>query len=499
MKKFLIPGIALVAVIGFVIIKKPLQGRLPAGQKADLSQWVAEARREVSSDVKSSATCESRLAPLYDQAYHLSFKDINMSDLEANAPAIAQAAFLGRLELREKLKVLESQGKVGDSCIAQIRAILRVYRYLEETLAVYYAKPAAYDENNVAPYLQGSEPYLRVNPKYAGVQFPRDLKSGDLLVSRGNAATSALISRLGDFDGQFSHLALVHVDNTGQAWVLEEHIEIGSTVRKFEEYAADHNFRVVVFRQSDATLAAAAAQAMFTSLSAANVPYDFGMVMDDERELFCSEVAYAGYKHASNSSFLLGRYPTTFSPKNTTLLDALAVQARSMFAPSDMELDTRFEILAEWKDISRVMDNQLKDATLTMYLRWMEDHGYTLDPGGSAKFQTGLGYFLRHAKWPPFTWIAGAMKVKKKFPLNMPKETLRTVLTFQQVAEAIFVELGERRDAHMKATGYPMTFKELFEELEEIRQEDLRRYNKEKDRPKGKPIFHKWFHAPEQK
>src|SRR5438876_4983143 len=41
--------------------------------------------------------------------------------------------------------------------------------------------------------------------------------SGDVLISRGGAATSALIARGNDFPGNFSHVALVHVDERNRA------------------------------------------------------------------------------------------------------------------------------------------------------------------------------------------------------------------------------------------------------------------------------------------
>src|SRR5262245_50019999 len=54
------------------------------------------------------------------------------------------------------------------------------------------------------------------------------LHSGDILVSRGGAPTSALIARGNDHPGVFSHVALLHVDEkTGQATVIESHIECG--------------------------------------------------------------------------------------------------------------------------------------------------------------------------------------------------------------------------------------------------------------------------------
>ena len=50
------------------------------------------------------------------------------------------------------------------------------------------------------------------------------IHSGDILVSRGGYPTSALISRGSDYPGNFSHVALVHVDSaSGIISVIEAH------------------------------------------------------------------------------------------------------------------------------------------------------------------------------------------------------------------------------------------------------------------------------------
>ena len=237
-------------------------------------------------------------------------------------------------------------------------------------------------------------------------------------------------------------------------------------------------------RQFDSKLGEKAAEYMFQRLTRANVPYDFAMNMKNSNEMFCSEVAFDAYKVASNGEFILGRYPTTFHPKNRSLLNSLGVTADTMFAPSDLELDTRFEVLGELKDISRVIYNQIKDATLTEYLRWMEDYDYKLTTNLKADVLTKYGYKLRHSD---SEWLRSF--VEKKFALNMTKEAMHTVIIYYQVAEAICDELRKVVDASIARTGHPMTFDQMFKALEEIRKHDLDLYKNGKA-----SVFTKWFH-----
>ncbi|MFZ4771774.1 MAG: hypothetical protein ACOYLO_16455, partial [Ferruginibacter sp.] len=55
--------------------------------------------------------------------------------------------------------------------------------------------------------------------------FGIEVHSGDLLVSRGGAEVSALISRGNDYPGNFSHVALLYCDKkTNQPFLIESHI-----------------------------------------------------------------------------------------------------------------------------------------------------------------------------------------------------------------------------------------------------------------------------------
>ncbi len=75
------------------------------------------------------------------------------------------------------------------------------------------------------------------------------LHSGDMLVSRGGAATSALIARGSDYPGNFSHVSLLYIDEvTRQGSVIEALIETGVQIHSVEEYLRDKKFRIMVLR-----------------------------------------------------------------------------------------------------------------------------------------------------------------------------------------------------------------------------------------------------------
>jgi hypothetical protein len=421
----------------------------------------------------------------YENLYGLTPDRIDSDDLKWNHTAIARQAFLSRLALRDRVRAWERETggqAIANSCIRPVRDLLRALRYLEESAAVAGVRPRAYDPKIPAPYLSGSAPYLQLSPQAKELQFPRDLKSGDVLVSRGNAPTSALIARLGDTDGQFSHAALVYVaPKSGRAYVMEEHIEVGSTFRSYEEYAKDQNFRVTVYRHQDERLAAEAARLMMKRLYSPNdpnvVPYDFGMKMDDSSEMFCTEIVYEAFKMASRGKVRIGRYRTTFNPKNRDLLDRFGVRTDSMYAPSDMEIEPEFELLGEWRDLSRVTTNQMMDAVLTKVLEW-GDRGYRFDPSAGMTIKSHLGFWLRKL----------GLK-KKALPTNMPRQTIETVLALDPTVDVLLGGLARENARRVSGSLLPLGFQQMFDFLERFRLKDEQLYKQGKESG-----FHLWFH-----
>src|SRR5690606_16262023 len=149
--------------------------------------------------------------------------------------------------------------------------------------------------------------YLRMNPRYSDRNLLNVLRSGDVILSRGKAYTSAAISNLGEFDTQFSHLSFVYQDEEGKFWTIESHIEVGAFVRDLEDHIDDKNARTVVFRYQDPELAHQAAKAAFEKVKTAfytrgPINYDFGFDKQDSSELFCSEVVSHGFDLVTNNS-----------------------------------------------------------------------------------------------------------------------------------------------------------------------------------------------------
>jgi hypothetical protein len=201
------------------------------------------------------------------------------------------------------------------------------------------------------------------------------LRSGDLLVSRGGYPTSALIARGSDYPGNFSHVALVHVDSATRAVsVVEAHIEAGVAIATAAQYLADRKLRVLVLRPRadlpalvrDPWLPHRAASAMLERARLEHVPYDFAMDYTDPARLFCSEVASAAY--ATEGVALWMGISTITRDGLRRWLSAFGVRHFATQEPSDLEYDPQVAVVAEWRDPDALLADHIDNAVTDVML-----------------------------------------------------------------------------------------------------------------------------------
>ena len=205
------------------------------------------------------------------------------------------------------------------------------------------------------------------------------LHSGDILVSRGGYPTSALIARGNDFPGNFSHVALVHVDSaTREISVIEAHIERGVVVATADQYLADKKLRVMLLRlrpdlpalQRDPMLPHRAAAAMLRRARTGHIAYDFAMDYGDASRLFCSEVASAAYRE--HGVTLWTGISTITAPGLRRWLASFGVRQFETQEPSDLEYDPQIAVVAEWRNAASLFDDHIDNAVTDAMLEGAE-------------------------------------------------------------------------------------------------------------------------------
>lgn len=205
------------------------------------------------------------------------------------------------------------------------------------------------------------------------------IHSGDILVSRGGAPTSALISRGSDYPGNFSHIAFVYVDpTTHEANIVESHIEVGVVVSTVEQYLKDKKLRVMLLRPrtdlpqmvNDPMLPHKAAEYAYKRVKEGHIPYDFAMDYKDHSKLFCSEVASAAYEQFC--VHLWAGISHISSPGLRKWLSAFGVRHFETQEPSDLEYDPQLVVVGEWRDQTTLRKDHYDNAATEVMLEGAE-------------------------------------------------------------------------------------------------------------------------------
>ena len=215
--------------------------------------------------------------------------------------------------------------------------------------------------------------------------FGIEVHSGDLLVSRGGAEVSALISRGNDYPGNFSHIALIYVDEkTKEPFLIEAHIEKGVAIASVAQYENDKKLRLMVMRPradllkilGDSMLPQKAAKRMFEEAHKRHIRYDFKMNFYDTTEMFCSEVASYAYR---TNGLQVWKYPSTISSAGVVnWLHDFGVENFITQMPSDLEYDPQLSVVAEWRDPETLFKDHVDNAAMDALLD-KANKGATID------------------------------------------------------------------------------------------------------------------------
>jgi len=208
--------------------------------------------------------------------------------------------------------------------------------------------------------------------------------SGDILVSRGGAATSALIARGNDYPGNFSHVALVHVDSAGRVSIIESHIEKGVAIASIDDYLRDTKLRVMVLRLRsdlpelvvDPMLPGKAASYALHAAQTKHIPYDFSMDFNDTTAFFCSEVASYAYRKFGITLWMGISSISTLGV--SSWLASFGVKHFETQEPSDLEYDPQLRVVSEWRDPRVLFKDHVDNAVIDAMLEGAE-RGENLD------------------------------------------------------------------------------------------------------------------------
>ena len=303
---------------------------------------------------------------------------------------------------------------------------------------------------------------------WADIQGVR-IHSGDILVSRGGAPTSALISRGSDYPGNFSHIAFVFVDpDTRMASIVEAHIERGVVVSTVEQYLEDKKLRVMLLRlradlpqlKKDPMIPHEAALLAYNNATKKHIPYDFEMNYHEHSKLFCSEVASAAYEPFGVKLWMGISHIS--SPGLQRWLSDFGVRFFETQEPSDLEYDPQLTVVAEWRDLETLKKDHYDNAVTDVMLEGAEK-------GDEIAYQWYLLPVVRLAK--AYSAVLNTMGKVGPVPEGMSSTAALRNVWFSKRHDDIAVRLNGKSAMFQREKGYAPPYWELVKMARSAKQE----------------------------
>ncbi|QDK43942.1 hypothetical protein DOM22_01565 [Bdellovibrio sp. ZAP7] len=420
------------------------------------------------SQIFNPQTCVTFVNNVTDYLYYLPAdhfvpkSSTEQQSLRKYGPEVLDTIFQIRISLHEKLQEFDIRSELSKDCATKAREGFQYARFAEEYLLDWLYAQKVYNFK-AAPILTNQKPSTWTNPKFEGFE----LQAGDVMIIRGKSYVSAMIARIADEEGNFSHLAVVGEDKAGKKYVVEALIQYGTIVTPLEKWRQSADARVALFRHPDQTLAKQASRYIYDYAQGAldkgqGIKYDFSMNDDDYSTMFCSEVVRMAYDKASNGQVIIPKFRSTVSKfKGNAYPRSLGVTKTSLFAPYDVEVDPRFDFVAEFRHMPLLRQVRMQDAVLQSVYGWMITKGYNFhwEPK-----HAGKAYL---AKMVRQFGIA-----KDTLPKYMPVESIKTNVQFEVVASALEKNIYAKEAEFYKKNGYLPSFQDLLIINEAYRRKD---------------------------
>lgn len=459
----------------------------PPISEAYFLEAIKQIQTDVASEAFNSKVCPSYLKTIEENTEKLDVRRIFSGIFKKEAPQVVDASWAIRKMLHSRLE----EFKDNKDCIYQIQSSFQQFRFIEDFLMERLAevqdmKPEGVDFQKEQTPMMANVPYyslMTVNPK-TKVQ---DAKGGDIFISRGLSFLSAMIARLGVRPTQFSHIVFVHENDKKELQTIESYVGSGVAFYDFPYALRNENARILWLRSKDKVLAANASKELGEYVKKNRIHYDYELDFENHDTMSCAEVSRFAYKNVTDGKFVLPFYPNEIVGAQT-FLDHIGMKGGETYEPGDMEIDPRFELMGEFRDLRLTRDSRQKDAILSEMYRWMDEEGYILYDSMKSKMAGGIIYSARHS----FLWPLVRKTLKlDDFSKEIPRKMLRTVTILNQIGTELLAHIREQDQLFQQKSGFPMSPKHLVKCLENFRQHDLELYTKKGSRKQSK--FHAWF------
>lgn len=431
-------------------------------------------------------SCSRDLELLIEQ-YSKAPETLNIEVIKNQGQEILDQSFDARMAIHSMLDILPVE------CKAKVKDLYLKMRMVEDYVGVHYYSDAQISADSIK-YQEEPVPVYEADkyrPYHVGAGIdPKakfEFKNGDIMITKGISFVSSTISELAAPKSVFSHIVFVHVDEkTKEVTTIESYVGKGVSIFPIEEALKNENARILVLRAKDQAMASKAANYMYDKVQKLKsekkyIPYDYELDFSDNSKMSCEEVAYDAYKTVSNGAMIIPEMESQILLDDPKFLKRVGVKKGPMMVPTDMETDSRFDVVLDWTDYRVMRDSWRKDALLGEMFRWIQDYDYRIYENmtsvaakviWSTRYIPGL--------WGMMSKISG---IPKDFTKDVPSLTITTMASLKSIGGNLLPVVTKADQEHFEKTGRWMTTEELRLTLDQYRQtnpKDLRKVFREK-------------------
>ncbi len=443
----------------------------PASMEDEIVRDLGELRALATAPVSTSDDIVRNVSRIYNDVHERDLARYSRADIKAVAPLVMSEMFFLRSVIRDSVADWHARGLMTRAAQHAVRDTLRVLRYASDMAGEVHWNYLIAADGDPAQRAFSEQSYNTFVHSAFDTGQPLAFRSGDVILMRGTKNNSAAIARIGDIDSQFSHAAIVHVDEQGRGTVVEALIEEGAVINPLKSVLEHGIARAVLFRHRDRELAARAAKLIHDHVkrsleSGTPILYDFSMRLGPSNKLFCSKLVRIAYEDASDGTLRLPAFLTRFNAANAGFYKRIGVLAEESFAPGDLEIEPAFDLVAEWQDYRYTAQVRHQDMIMTKLFEWMEIHDYRFREDFSIRLIAWLGRFSTKLSRRVQDLVANMFA---RIPPHMPRRTIATIVMLQKTAQPLLEEIQHKERVRIAAEGKPLHPREVFDYLEEVR------------------------------
>jgi hypothetical protein len=474
MRKIILTTIALTIIVsctGKVSTKRNpssvMEGKIDLIEKSKL---ISE---EIVQNKFTKENCKEKFDEIETLYKKITPNKMDLSQIEIDGQNILDESFKARINLHSLLPIIPNECKLA------LKNVFSKMRSVEDLVGIMFYKDDQISADSIK-YSDEPAPIYQ-NEKYhpyhvgAGLNSKEkfEFKNGDIMITKGISFVSSTISEIATPKSLYSHIVFVHVDEkTKEVTTIESYVGKGVGIYPIEEALKNENARILVLRAKDSEMASKASNYMFDKVQSLKahkkfIPYDYNLDFSENAKLSCEEVAYDSFKTVSNGAVIIPEVMSSVGLSDEKFLKRVGVKKGQMMVPTDMETDSRFDIVLDWTDYRVMRDSWRKDAILGEMFRWSEEYQYQIHENLTS-MAARLIWSTRYIPgvWGMMSKISG---IPKDFTKDVPTRTIATMASLKTIGGLLLPEIKKADEEFFKAKGYYMTSEELRKVLEAYR------------------------------